>query len=259
MLGLFALSRDGLTGCVIVLVAHGFSSAGLFLLAGMLYERRHTRQIAAFGGLARPLPRLAALFTLITLSAIGLPATAGFVGEFSALFGAFPRYPGLVVVGGLGVVLGAVYMLWTVQRVFYGPLEIEENRRLSDASPREMLVLVPLVLAIFAFGLWPRLLTDRSAAAVRHLAEYVQKNSRPPATALPPEGILIPMTPLPPRPPAVPPAPRPETGRGAVTPPVSPAATPTLPPIPTFWPVPSVPATPGRPAEAPARAGGGVP
>jgi len=171
MLGLFAMNHAGVTGCIFVMVAHGLASAGLFVLAGMLYERRHTRQIAAFGGLAGPMPRTAVLFTLIALSAVGLPATAGFVGEFSALYGAFLWNPTLAAIGALGIVLGAVYMLWTVQRVFYGKIERDENRDLPDATPREMTVLIPLVVMIFVLGLVPKFLTSRTDAAVKVFVE----------------------------------------------------------------------------------------
>jgi hypothetical protein len=148
-------------------------------MAGMLHERRHTRAIAEFGGLARPAPRMAALFTLLSLSAVGVPSTAGFVGELFCLWGAFHWSPALAAVGAGGMVLGAAYMLWAVLRVFFGPVERPENEKLADASARESLVLVPLVVLIFVLGLQPSLFTRSMTPSLERLNAAVAQGSAP--------------------------------------------------------------------------------
>src|SRR6202035_582906 len=128
MLGIFALNGPGLNGGVLQMINHGLSTGALFLLVGILYERRHTRLIAEFGGLSAVMPLYATLFLVITMSSIGLPGLNGFVGEFTILLGAFNRQWWWALVGALGIVLGAAYMLWMFQRVFFGPLDNAENR-----------------------------------------------------------------------------------------------------------------------------------
>jgi NADH-quinone oxidoreductase subunit M len=160
MLGLAALSAEGLTGSVYQMLNHGVSTGALFLLVGLLYERRHTRLVAEYGGLARQVPRIAALFVIVTLSSIGLPGTNGFVGEFLILSGTWlSRLPGAMwfsILAALGVVLGAVYMLVLVERVFFGPLTNEKNQALPDLTVREGFVLAPMIALILVMGLVPR-------------------------------------------------------------------------------------------------------
>ena len=148
MLGLMALSAEGLTGGVYQMLNHGVSTGGLFLLVGMLYERRHTRLLSEYGGIAKQVPWLATAFVVVTLSSIGLPGTNGFVGEFLILSGTFlsrlPYGQVLSVVAATGVILGAVYMLVLVEKVFYGPIRNEENRHLPDLSVREWFVMAPV-------------------------------------------------------------------------------------------------------------------
>jgi NADH-quinone oxidoreductase subunit M len=159
MLGLMALSAESMTGSVYQMLNHGISTGGLFLLVGLLYERRHTREIAEYGGLARQTPRIAALFVIVTLSSIGLPGTNGFVGEFLILSGTWlSRLAGGPVIAALaavGVILGAVYMLRLVERVFYGPIRKDENRALADLTVREGFVLAPMIALILVMGLVP--------------------------------------------------------------------------------------------------------
>jgi NADH-quinone oxidoreductase subunit M len=156
MLGMFALNPAGINGSVIQMVNHGLSTGALFLLVGMIYERRHTRMIAEYGGISAEMPVFATIFLIITMSSIGLPALNGFVGEFTILVGAFNRVWWWALMGALGIVLGAAYMLWMYQRVFFGPLKNPENKGLSDLSARELVCLIPIVILCFWIGLYPR-------------------------------------------------------------------------------------------------------
>src|SRR5207248_4610714 len=145
MLGIFTLNVQGLVGGVIQMINHGLSTGALFLIVGMIYERRHTREIAAFGGLWKVMPIFAAFFLITTLSSIGLPGLNGFIGEFMILLGSWvaPLHAATAF-AATGVILGACYMLWLYQRMMQGPLDKEENRTLRDLNLREVLTLVPL-------------------------------------------------------------------------------------------------------------------
>lgn len=143
MLGVFALNMQGLSGGLIQMINHGLSTGALFLLVGMIYERRHTRLIAEFGGLAKPLPMFATLFMIVTLSSIGLPGLNGFIGEFLIMVGAFRAKWWFGVLAATGVILAAWYMLWMYQRVMFGKVTKEENLNLKDLVPREIWLLVP--------------------------------------------------------------------------------------------------------------------
>jgi NADH-quinone oxidoreductase subunit M len=160
MLGLAALSSEGLTGSVYQMLNHGVSTGALFLLVGVLYERRHTRLLSEYGGIAKRVPWLATVFVIVTLSSIGLPGTNGFVGEFLILSGTFLSRLGhstvFAVLGAVGVILGAVYMLLLVERVFFGKITKAENRSLPDLSVREAFVLAPMVALIVVMGLVPQ-------------------------------------------------------------------------------------------------------
>src|SRR6266478_4549064 len=155
MLGLFALTPQGLVGAVIQMVNHGLSTGALFLMVGMIYERRHTRLIADFGGLWTAVPVYAAFFLVVMLASVGLPGLNGFVGEFLILLGSFGRWPWATAVATSGVVLGALYLLWMYERVIFGPLAHEENAKLEDLSAREVTVLAPVVALCLVMGLWP--------------------------------------------------------------------------------------------------------
>jgi len=155
MLGIFALNPMGLNGAVLQMVNHGLSTGALFLLVGIIYERRHTRLISEYGGLAKQMPLYATLFLIATLSSIGLPALNGFVGELTILLGAANRSIWWGVAGATGIVLGAAYMLWLYQRVFWGPLDNPANKSLLDLSAREAWTLIPLVACMFWIGLYP--------------------------------------------------------------------------------------------------------
>ncbi len=155
MLGLFAFNLQGVAGGLYQSLNHGISTGALFLLVGVLYERRHTRAIADFGGLCKVMPNYTAVFIIITMSSIGLPGLNGFVGEFLIMLGAFGASKPAAVLAATGVVLSAAYMLWMVRRVFFGPLEKEENQGLADLNKLEWGYLLPMVLLTFWMGIYP--------------------------------------------------------------------------------------------------------
>jgi NADH-quinone oxidoreductase subunit M len=174
VLGICAMNVQGVQGAVYQMLAHGVSTGGLFLIVGMLSDRRHTRLISEFGGLKGVMPRLTAAFLIITLASIGMPGLNGFVGEFLIMLGAFRWDPRFVVAAGLGVILSAVYMLWMFQRVFYGPVTHEENATLPDLRPHEWASVVPLCAAALVMGIFPMIFLAPMEPSVRTLVEQVQ-------------------------------------------------------------------------------------
>ena len=174
MLGIWALTLQSVQGALLVMINHGISTGALFFLAGMLYERRHSRLIDAFGGIAKVVPLLAAALTIVSLSSIGLPGTNGFVGEFLVLLGAFPTYPRAAIVAATGVIVAAMYLLPALQRVIYNPLDKPENEQLRDLSPREIAVLVPLLACIVWIGVYPAPILRRMEPAAKNLVQSVR-------------------------------------------------------------------------------------
>jgi NADH-quinone oxidoreductase subunit M len=174
MLGIWALTEQSVSGAIIIMINHGISTGALFFMAGMLSERRHTREIAAFGGMAKVVPAFAAVLTIVSLSSIGLPGTNGFVGEFLVLLGSFGTYPWAAAAAATGVVFAAAYLLWALQRIIYNKLDKPENESLPDLSRREYLVLVPLLACIFWIGLYPKPFLDRIEASAHALITTVQ-------------------------------------------------------------------------------------
>ncbi|MBI4542589.1 MAG: NADH-quinone oxidoreductase subunit M [Gemmatimonadetes bacterium] len=183
VLGVWALTVESAQGAVMVMINHGISTGALFFLVGMLYERRHSRLIADFGGIARVVPAYAAALTLVSLSSIGLPGTNGFVGEFLVLLGTFRTHPAAAAIATTAVVFAAAYLLWALQRIIYQPLDKRENEALPDLVPREYAVLVPLMAVIVWLGLAPAPILRRTEPSVRHFIETVQSRSAPPAVA----------------------------------------------------------------------------
>lgn len=178
MLGLFAINAQGVGGGILQMVNHGISTGALFLIVGMIYERRHTRDMDAFGGLWKVMPVYAVLTLIVTLSSMGLPGLNGFVGEFTILLGAFgsnvlnnPWFAGLAAIG---VILAAVYLLYMFQKLFLGPVDKEENRKLLDMNLREIVTLVPLIILIFWIGLYPSPFFHLMEASVTKLIESIQ-------------------------------------------------------------------------------------
>jgi NADH-quinone oxidoreductase subunit M len=177
VLGIFALNVEGMTGAMLQMLNHGFSTGALFLIVGMIYERRHTRLIADFGGLSKVMPVFATFFLIVTLSSIGLPGLNGFVGEFLVLLGAFQAEPLWAVVAGLGVILAAVYMLWMFQRVMFGEVNKEENRGLKDLSLREGALLLVMVFFIIQFGVYPKPYIDRIEPSLKLVIKRVESRT----------------------------------------------------------------------------------
>ncbi|MEW6322390.1 MAG: NADH-quinone oxidoreductase subunit M [Acidobacteriota bacterium] len=174
VLGIAAMNVNGMQGAVFQMLAHGISTGALFCLVGMLSDRRHTRLIAEFGGLKHVMPRLTAAFLVITLASVGLPGLNGFVGEFLIMLGAFRWDPRFVVVAGLGVILSAVYMLWMVQRVYYGEVTNDENKGLPDLSVREWAVIGPLCALAIVMGVYPNAFLKPMEPAVARIVERVE-------------------------------------------------------------------------------------
>jgi NADH-quinone oxidoreductase subunit M len=171
-LGIFALNTQGLEGGILQMLNHGVVTGALFLSVGIVYERTHTRQIADYGGLATPMPIYAAFFMVFTLASIGLPATNGFVGEFLIILGGFTANKWAGVLAATGVIIGAAYMLWLYQKVFY----MDMNKKvagLSDMDIRETITLIPMLFLIFWIGIYPNSFLGFMHASVQHLIERV--------------------------------------------------------------------------------------
>jgi len=175
MLGIWAATLQSVQGALMVMINHGLSTGALFFLIGMLYERRHTRDIAAFGGIARVVPVFSLVFTLVALSSIGLPGLNGFIGEFLVLLGSFGRFPWATGIATTGVIFAAAYLLWALQRIIFNKLDNPENEQLTDLTPRELAVLGPLLLGIVWLGLYPAPVLRRMEPASRQFVESVQR------------------------------------------------------------------------------------
>ncbi len=174
VLGIFALTRGGLQGGVFQMISHGLTTGALFLLVGMIYERRHTRRIDAYGGIASVMPIYAGLFLFMAFASIGLPSLSGFIGEFTILLGSYPAFPALAIIAGSGVILAAVYLLWAYERIFTGPLDKPENESLRDLGFREIAILVPLVVLVLVLGLYPKPLLDRIGPSVDAVVQRIE-------------------------------------------------------------------------------------
>ena len=188
VIGVFGLTMNGLQGGMMVMLSHGLSTGALFLLLGMLYERRHTRLIDEFGGIAAVAPWLATAFVITALASIGLPGTSGFVGEFLALLGTFERHRVVAGIASTGVIFAAYYMLPMVQRIFFNKLVKDENRVIPDLSRRELAILVPLVVLMLWVGLQPSALMRRMEPSLQAVLQRVE--AQVPITAVAPVGAL---------------------------------------------------------------------
>jgi NADH-quinone oxidoreductase subunit M len=171
--GMFSLNEEGFTGALYQMVNHGVSTGALFLLIGVLYERRHTREMSEYGGLAKQMPWYAFFFIIATMGSVALPATGGFIGEWLILLGTFKQNPVLGILCGTGVIFGAVYMLWLALKVIWGPLNNEENKSLSDVNFREGFILATLSILIFVFGFASQPILDHTQPTLAHLKKSV--------------------------------------------------------------------------------------
>jgi NADH-quinone oxidoreductase subunit M len=174
VLGTFALTTQGLQGGVIQMVNHGLTTGALFLLVGMIYDRRHTRQISDYGGLASVMPIFAGFFLFTAFASVGLPGLNGFIGEFKILLGTYLTWPALAIIAASGVVLAAVYLLWAYERVFTGPITKPENEGLRDLGLREVLILAPMAVLIVFLGIYPKPVLDRIEPSVEAVLERIE-------------------------------------------------------------------------------------
>jgi NADH-quinone oxidoreductase subunit M len=189
MLGMFALNPEGVKGSIIQMINHGLSTGALFLIVGMLYERRHTRLISEYGGVLKVMPIFAALFLLVCFSSMGVPGLNGFIGELLILIGAFKASVGFGLVATIGLILGAVYLLWMYKRVMYGEITREENRLLKDMNSREYAYLVPIIVFIVWIGVYPKPFLDKMDVSVQHLLQVVNQQGAKQADARVVEGM----------------------------------------------------------------------
>jgi NADH-quinone oxidoreductase subunit M len=197
VLGIFSFSAIGMQGAIFQMLAHGISTGALFLLVGMLYDRRHTFEIVQYGGLVAPMPRFSALFLFVVLSSLGLPMLNGFVGEYLILLGTYTSHFGITpgngwkyaTWGALGVILSACYLLWAYQRVFYGDVTVEKNKTLPDASARERFILATMCAVILWMGIGSPFFTRRTAEATSTIRKQMERPQFP-AEASSPAAVL---------------------------------------------------------------------
>jgi NADH-quinone oxidoreductase subunit M len=177
MLGIFALTVQSVQGALMIMINHGISTGALFLLIGMIYERKHSRQISSYGGIARVVPMFAAMLTLVSLSSIGLPGTNGFIGEFLVLVGSFKPFPIFTTIATTGVIFAAAYLLWAIQRILFNPLDKKENEHIPDLNWREISLMAPLIAVIIWLGVYPAPVLRRMEAASQALVTRVERGA----------------------------------------------------------------------------------
>ncbi len=182
MLGIFALTVQSVQGALMVMINHGISTGALFLLIGMIYERRHTRLIESYGGLARVMPLFSAILVIVTFSAIGVPGTNGFIGEFLVLLGSFRTFPIYSVVAATSVIFAAAYLLWAIQRILFNPLDKPENEHVPDLNRRELLLMAPLLAGIIWLGVYPAPVLRRMQPAAEQFVRTVESRAAMAAT-----------------------------------------------------------------------------
>ena len=190
MLGIFALNVQSVEGGILQMINHGISTGALFLLVGMIYERRHTRLIEDFGGLLKVIPVFSGIFLVITLSSIGLPGTNGFVGEFIILLGTFASNKTYAIIGAIGIILAAAYMLWMYQRMFFGKLVHSQNENLRDLNLRETMILIPIILLVFWIGIYPKPILTRMETSVQTLIENAKMKNEFTNQFVMPENVI---------------------------------------------------------------------
>jgi NADH-quinone oxidoreductase subunit M len=177
ILGIFALNVEGIGGSIFLMISHGIVSGALFMLVGVIYDRRHTKMMNEFGGLARPMPIYASIFGVMLMASVGLPLTIGFVGEFLSLLGFFAVSPVLTLIAGSTIILGAVYMLVLYKKTFFGPITKSVNEKLTDVKGRELAALVPLVMIVVYLGVYPKPVLDPVDKSVKQLVQVMYLKS----------------------------------------------------------------------------------
>jgi len=200
MLGLFALNIQGIEGGIYQMLNHGVNTGALFLLVGMIYERRHTRLMEDFGGVAKVMPIFATFFMIVTLASVAVPGTNGFVGEIMILVGVFKTYPAVGVFAVSGMILGVIYMLWMYQKVMFGPVTNDSNHKMTDLNTREIVVMVPIAVLVFVMGIFPGPFLRKMDASVdlfikhyksRYEMYAAEKNGNPVTAALGKDDIAV--------------------------------------------------------------------
>jgi len=177
MLGLFAMNAEGVSGSVFQMLSHGIVSGALFMLVGMIYERRHTKLMSEFGGIAAVMPKFAIIFGIMLMASVGLPLTIGFVGEFLVLLGFYQVSPIMTILAGTSIILGAVYMLRVMKFTFFGPLDNEENKKLKDLNSRETWSLIPLVAIVIWLGVYPKPVLEPIDNSVKALLSFMDEKA----------------------------------------------------------------------------------
>jgi NADH-quinone oxidoreductase subunit M len=188
-MGIFAVTAQGIAGGIFQMISHGIVSAALFLCVGVVYDRMHTREIAAYGGLVNRMPLYAFAFMVFTLANVGLPGTSGFVGEFLALIGTFRVNTWVATLATVGTILSAAYALWLYRKIIFGKLEKSSLAAIRDLGWREMVVLAPLVILTILFGVYPKPVLDISAASVAQLMDSYQHALAPVKSAM--SGAIV--------------------------------------------------------------------
>jgi NADH-quinone oxidoreductase subunit M len=177
ILGIFAMNSEGITGSIFLMLSHGIVSGALFMLVGVIYDRRHTKLMSEFGGLASVMPQYATVFAIMLMASVGLPLTIGFVGEFLSLMGFYKVSPIMTAIAGSTIILGAVYMLVLYKKSFFGPLTNEANKNLKDLDKKETMALIPLVALVAILGIYPKPVLDPIDNSVKHMIEKMEKKS----------------------------------------------------------------------------------
>jgi NADH-quinone oxidoreductase subunit M len=178
VLGIFALNPQGITGSIFLMLSHGIVSGALFMLVGVIYERRHTKLINQFGGLAKVMPNYAVIFGIMLMGSVGLPLTIGFIGEFLSLMGFFKVSPVLAALAGVGIIVGAVYMLNLFREAFFGEVAKEENKTLKDLNKKELKALIPLTALVIILGVYPKPILDPIDKSVQNLLFFMEKKAK---------------------------------------------------------------------------------
>jgi NADH-quinone oxidoreductase subunit M len=197
VLGIFSFNAIAMQGAIYQMLAHGISTGALFLLVGMLYDRRHTFEIKQYGGLATPMPRLSAFFLFVALASLGLPLLNGFIGEYLVLLGTYIVHWQWAAWASTGVILSACYLLWSYQRVFFGEITVEKNKSLPDASERERFILATMSIIILWMGIGSAFLTRRTASATETIRKSMQRQQWPEEAVTPPPAPSAPVAQVP--------------------------------------------------------------